>query len=96
MHRAARGLRAGAARLRRELRVWILILRHPRTPRLAKLLLGLAIAYTLTPIDLIPDFIPVIGHLDDLLIVPALVALALWLVPAEIKQECRELAATPP
>jgi len=64
------------------------VLRHPRTPLLPKLLLGLAVAYTLMPFDLIPDFIPVLGHLDDLVIVPLLVIAALKLIPGEIIEEC--------
>jgi len=65
------------------------IYRHPDTPWPAKALLWLAIGYALSPIDIIPDFIPVIGHLDDLVIVPALILSALWLVPDKVKLECR-------
>jgi len=66
-------LREAYDRFRREARVYQLALHHPRTPALAKWLLRAAIAYAISPIDLIPDFIPVIGHLDDVVIVPALV-----------------------
>jgi uncharacterized membrane protein YkvA (DUF1232 family) len=83
-------LRDTAARLKTELAVYRLVLRHPRTPLLAKVLLGLAIGYALLPFDLIPDFIPVLGHLDDLAIVPGLVILALWLIPKEVVAECRK------
>lgn len=55
-----------------------------------KVLLGLAIGYLLLPFDLIPDFIPVIGHLDDVVIVPGLIYLALKMIPNEIILECRE------
>jgi uncharacterized membrane protein YkvA (DUF1232 family) len=82
-------LREIAARLKTELAVYRRILKHPRTPLAAKVLLGLAVGYALMPFDLIPDFIPVIGHLDDLVIVPALVVLALWLIPDDIIQQCR-------
>lgn len=61
--------------------------RDPRTPFLARALLWLAIGYALLPFDLIPDFIPVLGHLDDLVVVPALILLAMKRVPPEVKQE---------
>lgn len=74
---------------KRELRMYQLILRDPRTPTAAKLFLGLAVGYALLPFDLIPDFIPVIGHLDDVVIVPGLAFLALRLIPDEIVSEYR-------
>ena len=72
-----------------ELKVYKLILKDRRTPLLAKILLGMAIVYALSPVDLIPDFIPVLGYLDDVIIIPALVFLALKLTPNQIVQECR-------
>ncbi len=69
--------------------VYRLVLRDPRTPRLAKILLGLAVGYLLLTFDLIPDFIPVIGLLDDLIVVPALVLIALTMIPHEVVEECR-------
>lgn len=67
-----------------------LVSNHPQTPLFAKILLGLAIGYLLLPFDLIPDFIPVIGQLDDLVIVPGLVYLALKLIPEELVFACRQ------
>lgn len=64
----------------------------PRTPWIARLLLGIAVGYLLLPFDLIPDFIPVIGHVDDLIVVPALVLLALKLIPEAVVQDCRRRA----
>ncbi len=63
------------------------------TPLSAKILAGLAIGYALSPIDLIPDFIPVLGYLDDLLILPALVALTIRRIPPEILAQCRQESA---
>ena len=78
------------ARFRSEIDVYRLVLTDPRTPRLAKFLLAAAVAYALSPIDLIPDFIPVLGHLDDLVILPALIGLAVWLIPDPVITDCRE------
>ncbi len=82
-------LKAIGKTLKRELKVYQLVLKDPRTPKPAKWLLGLAVGYVLLPFDLIPDFIPVIGHLDDVIIVPLLVFIALKLVPAEVVADCR-------
>ena len=76
-------------RFKRELQLYRNILADARTPKLTKLLLGSAVAYALTPIDIIPDFIPVIGHLDDAIIVPALVYLALKTIPKSLLDEHR-------
>ena len=83
-------LRDTAARIKTEFAVYRRVMRLPRTPLLAKLLLGLAVGYALLPFDLIPDFIPVLGHLDDLVVVPGLVLVALWLIPREVVAECRK------
>jgi uncharacterized membrane protein YkvA (DUF1232 family) len=78
-----------AASFKRELTVYQRVLADSRTPRSAKLFLGLAIGYLCMAFDLIPDFIPVIGHLDDAVIVPALVYAALQLIPQELVAEHR-------
>ena len=67
--------------------------RDPRTPWVARIIAGATAAYALSPIDLIPDFIPVVGLLDDLLIVPAGIWLALRMVPPAVMAECRARAA---
>ena len=82
-------LKSIGCRFQRELKVYRLVLRDPRTPRVAKVLLGLAVAYVALPFDLIPDFIPVIGHLDDAIIVPLLVILALRMIPKEVVEQHR-------
>lgn len=82
-------LKIFAKQFKRELNVYRLVLKHPQTPWLAKCLLGLAVGYLLLPFDLIPDFIPVIGQLDDLVLIPALLYLALLVIPKHIIVECR-------
>ena len=78
--------------LKAELRFYRHIQQDPRTPRAAKVLLSLALAYALSPLDFIPDFLPVIGYLDDVLIVGVLVMLALRMVPKEVWEENRTRA----
>ena len=75
--------------LKREAAFVRAVWKHPRTPPAARHLLGAALAYAAMPFDLIPDFLPVIGHLDDAVIVPGLVYLALKKVPREVIDECR-------
>jgi uncharacterized membrane protein YkvA (DUF1232 family) len=87
-------IRDWAARLRSELIALGFCARHPRTPFLAKALAVLVVAYAFSPIDLIPDFIPVLGYLDDLLLVPAGLWLTIRLVPREVMEECRAQAAS--
>lgn len=67
--------------------------RDPRVPWYAKAVAGLVAAYALSPIDLIPDFIPVLGYLDDLIIVPLGILLAIRLIPSELMGEFRAEAA---
>ena len=71
------------------------ILSDPQTPRLPKLLLGAAVVYLISPIDLVPDWIPVLGQLDDLLVVPALVGCAVLLLPREVLDRHRPLLSDP-
>jgi len=77
------------AKFKTELAVYQKVLKHPQTPWLSKMLLGLAVAYLLMPFDLIPDFIPILGQLDELVIIPLLVWLAVKLTPIKVIQECR-------
>jgi uncharacterized membrane protein YkvA (DUF1232 family) len=77
-------------KFKRELQLYRNILADPRTPRLTKVLLGSAMAYAVTPVDLIPDFVPVLGHLDDAIIIPVLVFLALKTIPRSLLLEHRQ------
>jgi|ERR1700750_2525071 uncharacterized membrane protein YkvA (DUF1232 family) len=82
-----------ARRLKRDSHAVYLAARDPRVPWYAKLLAFAVAGYALSPIDLIPDFIPVIGYLDDLVIVPLGVWLVVSLIPGEVMVECRTRAS---
>nr|MBU1327608.1 DUF1232 domain-containing protein [Candidatus Omnitrophota bacterium] len=76
-------------RFKKEIQFYQAVLKDPRTPKLSRFFLGLAVGYALNPIDLIPDCIPILGYLDDLVIVPVLIFIAVKLIPAEILREHR-------
>ena len=82
-------LRALRQSITEEVRVYRLVLGHERTPRLARVFLGAALVYAFSPIDLVPDWLPVIGHLDDVVVVPLLIWLALRMLPTDVVTECR-------
>ena len=82
-------LRKWAERLKQNTYALYIAVRNPRVPRGAKIVASLVLAYALSPIDLIPDFIPVLGLLDDLILVPLGVALVLRMVPKDVWEECR-------
>ena len=86
-------LKARARRLKAETFALYLAARHPATPWYAKLLVALLVAYALSPIDLIPDFIPVLGYVDDLILLPLGIALAIRLIPSAVLDACRARAA---
>ena len=81
------------AALRNETYALYLASRDPRTPWYAKLMVAAVVGYAASPIDLIPDFIPVIGQLDDLLLLPLGIALAIRMIPREVMVEKRQAAA---
>lgn len=85
-------LKEHAKKIKRELPAIYLALKHQETPKKAKVLAGLTLAYALSPIDLIPDFIPVLGYLDDLILLPILISLTLKAIPDHIMQACRQTA----
>lgn len=79
-----------ASRFKQEVAFYRALQAHPQTPKIAKALLWLALGYLVLPFDLIPDFIPVIGQLDELVIIPFLLYLALKFTPVSVRQACRE------
>ncbi len=81
-----------AAHLKAETYALYLAYRDPRVPWVAKALAAVVVGYAFSPIDLIPDFIPVLGYLDDLVLIPLGVALVLRLIPPEVMTECRARA----
>jgi uncharacterized membrane protein YkvA (DUF1232 family) len=86
------GLKTWARLLKRDVVALWIAARDHRTPRLAKIIAATVAAYALSPIDLIPDVIPILGYLDDLLIVPLGVALAIRVIPAPLMSEFRHRA----
>lgn len=76
-------------RLKKDIPAIFLALNHKSTPVIVKVFAGLTIGYALSPIDLIPDFIPVLGYLDDVIILPFLVAVTIKFIPKDVFDECR-------
>ena len=82
-------LKARARHLKRDVPAVFLALRDKRTPIIAKVIAAITVGYALSPVDLIPDFVPVLGYLDDVILLPALIALTIRLIPAEVFEQCR-------
>lgn len=82
-------LKQKAKRLKKEVYVLYLVYSHPGVPWYKKLFILLIITYAFSPIDLIPDFIPVLGALDDLFLIPLGIIIAMKMIPKEIWDECR-------
>ena len=85
-------LRDWARRIKRNVLALWFALRDPRTPLPAKIVAAIVVGYALSPIDLIPDFIPVLGYLDDVILVPLGVLLAIRLIPADVWAQCQDSA----
>ncbi len=96
MNQLVSKLKQKAKQLKSEALVLMIAYKDKRTPVTAKILIGITVGYLLRPIDLIPDFIPVLGLLDDLIIVPALIALSIKLIPDIVLQDARENLAKNP
>jgi uncharacterized membrane protein YkvA (DUF1232 family) len=82
-------LRQRAKKLKKDIPAVFLAFKHKSTPWYAKAVLGITLVYALSPIDLIPDFIPVLGYLDDVILLPVLIALAIKMIPKSVMEECR-------
>ena len=81
--------RIRAKALRQEVYALYLCTRHPNTPLYAKVFALLVVTYALSPIDLIPDFIPILGYIDDLVVIPCGIALLIRMMPRDVLEECR-------
>ncbi|MNF46968.1 hypothetical protein D3C76_490860 [compost metagenome] len=93
MKRILDRLRGWARKLKRQTMVLWFCYQHPQTPWLPKWISVFVVAYALSPIDLIPDFIPVLGYLDDVIILPLGILLAIRLIPAQVLDECQVKAS---
>jgi uncharacterized membrane protein YkvA (DUF1232 family) len=82
-------IRGWAKRIKRDAVTLWFAYKHPGTPLLAKALCVFVVAYALSPIDLVPDFVPVLGYVDDALLLPALIWVAIRLMPSAVLEECR-------
>ena len=89
-------LKQWARKLKSDVIVMYFVLKHPQTPLYAKIFVAIIVGYALSPIDLIPDFVPVIGYLDDVILLPLGIALAIRLIPASVLDACREEAKNNP
>ena len=82
-------LKERAGKLKTDLPALFLALKDHETPALAKVFAGITMAYALSPIDLIPDFIPVLGYLDDVILLPVLIEITVKLIPTPVLERCR-------
>jgi uncharacterized membrane protein YkvA (DUF1232 family) len=82
-------LRQRAKKLKKDIPAVFLAFKHKSTPWYAKAMLAITLVYALSPIDLIPDFIPILGYLDDVILLPSLIALVIKMIPKSVMEECR-------
>ena len=85
-------LKERAKKLKTDIPALFLALKDKDTPIIAKVFAGITVAYALSPIDLVPDFIPVLGYLDDVILLPAFVAFTIKLIPKEVLERNRKLS----
>jgi uncharacterized membrane protein YkvA (DUF1232 family) len=93
MATAERRLRDWARLIKHDVHALYLAARDPRVPWYAKALAALVAGYALSPVDLIPDFIPIVGYLDDVILVPLGIVVVIRLIPPEVMAEHRDVAA---
>lgn len=86
-------IKVRAKKLKTDIPALFLALKDSETPVLAKIFAGITVVYALSPVDLIPDFIPVLGYLDDLILLPMLVTLTIKLIPNDVLERNRKDAA---
>jgi len=96
MYKIIKNLKLKSKSLKKEIITIYYVYKNPKTKLLPKIIIILTLGYALSPIDLIPDFIPVIGHFDDLLIIPALIYLSIKLIPKDVMEESRKKAEKEP
>ncbi len=82
-------LRKRAEQLKKDVPAVFLALGDKETPLIVKIFAGMTVIYALSPVDLIPDFVPVLGYLDDVILLPLLITLTIRLIPADKLEECR-------
>ena len=89
-------LRQWARKLKNEVIALYFVMKHPETPLSVKIFAAIIVGYALSPIDLIPDFIPILGYIDEAILLPLAIALVIKMIPANILAACREEATTNP
>jgi len=85
-------LKEQAKKLKTDIPAVFIAMKKKETPVIAKIIAALTVVYALSPIDLIPDFIPVLGYIDDIILLPALVALTIRMIPSDVFDVCRQEA----
>lgn len=93
---AGERLKHWARRLKNDVIAMYFAMKHPQTPLYAKVFAAIIVGYALSPIDLIPDFVPVLGYVDDVILLPLCIALAIRIIPPKILEACREKAQNNP
>lgn len=93
MSKIIANFKSKAIKIKRDIFILVEAYRHPKTPLYIKVLAIFVVAYAFSPVDLIPDFIPVLGYLDDIILIPLGIVLVMKLIPEDVLLECREIVA---